>query len=184
LSSRKAADLSKLADISTYSALAKLRNGRDVEIRAQRPDDRHALIATVERSSANSLFRRFFAVRRHFSDREIAFFTNIDFVKQVALVATARQNGRTVIMGGCRYVVLRPGKAEIAFFVDDQYQGQGIGSELMRHLVAIAHEAGLEELVAEVLPDNIPMFKVLEKSGLPMTTRHEAEVTSVCLRLS
>jgi RimJ/RimL family protein N-acetyltransferase len=54
----------------------------------------------------------------------------------------------------------------------------------MRHLVAIAHEAGLEELVADVLPDNIPMLKVLEKSGLPMTTRHEAEVTSVRLRLS
>ena len=51
--------------------------------------------------------------------------------------------------------VSRPGAAEVAFVVIDDYQGQGIGAALLRHLAAIARSAGLKELVAEVLPENI-----------------------------
>jgi ribosomal protein S18 acetylase RimI-like enzyme len=69
----------------------------------------------------------------------------------------------------------KPGKAEIAFAVVDQYQGQGIGAALMHHLAAIAQTAGLEELIAEVLPDNLAMLKVFEKSGFP---RHQARAPS------
>jgi ribosomal protein S18 acetylase RimI-like enzyme len=68
--------------------------------------------------------------------------------------------------------------------VVDQYQGQGIGGALMRHLVAIARDAGPEELVAEVLPDNMPMRKVFEKSGLRCNMKREGLVVHVALRLS
>ena len=64
------------------------------------------------------------------------------------------------------------------------YQGQGIGGALTRHLIAIAREAGLEELVAEVLPDNMPMRKVFEKSGLRCNMKREGPVVHVALRLS
>jgi GNAT superfamily N-acetyltransferase len=63
-----------------------------------------------------------------------------------------------VIVGGGRYIVAKPGAAEVAFAVVDDYQGQGIGSILMRHLVAIARRAGLAELVADVLPENRQML--------------------------
>ena len=66
----------------------------------------------------------------------------------------------------------------------DRYQGQGIGTVLMRHLSAIARESGLKELVAEVLTDNVPMLKVFERSGLPMSTRRQAQVVEVILRCS
>jgi ribosomal protein S18 acetylase RimI-like enzyme len=95
----------------------------------------------------------------------------------------SKENGRPVIVGGGRYVVLQPGKAEVAFAVVDQYQGQGIGAALMRHLVAIAREAGLKELTAEVLPDNIPMLKVFEKSGLRLSTKRESQVVHVTLQV-
>ena len=101
----------------------------------------------------------------------------------MALVAVSEENGRPVIVGGGRYVVLQPGKAEVAFAVVDQYQGQGIGAALMRHLVAIAREAGLKELTAEVLPDNIPMLKVFEKSGLRLSTKRESQVVHVTLQV-
>ena len=58
----------------------------------------------------------------------------------------------------------------------------GIGSALMRHLVAIGREAGLSELVAEVLSDNLSMLKVFERSGLSMRTRREGPVVHVTLR--
>ena len=58
-----------------------------------------------------------------------------------------------------------PDKAEIAFVVIDDYQGQGIGTLLMRHLAALARKAGLKELIAEVLPENTAMRKVFGKFG-------------------
>jgi RimJ/RimL family protein N-acetyltransferase len=173
-----------MSETAEYSAVELLRDGRRVEIRALRPDDRDDLIAAVGRTSDRSLYRRFFGARRGFSEREIAFFVNVDFVNHVALVAVADEGGRRLIVGGGRYVVVQPGKAEVAFAVVDRYQGQGIGATLMRHLAAIARTAGLDELIAEVLPDNIAMLKVFEKSGLRVSTRREPRVVHVALGLS
>ena len=166
-----------------YSAIATLRDGRRVEINALRPDDREGLIAAVGRVSGPSLYRRFFAAKREFSEKEIAFFVNVDFVNHVALVARVQEGGRSEIVGGGRYVVVQPGKAEVAFAVVDQYQGQGIGAALMHHLVAIGREAGLTQMIAEVLPDNTAMLKVFQMSGLPCHTRREAGVVHVTLDL-
>ena len=94
----------------------------------------------------------------------------------VALVAVLENDAGPVIVGGGRYVVVQPGQAEVAFAVVDHHQGQGIGKALMRHLVAIARDAGLRELIAEVLPDNAQMLKVFERSGLDFRTRREPRV--------
>jgi len=80
---------------------------------------------------------------------------NIDFINHVALVAVVDEGGRPMIVGGGRYIVAQPGKAEVAFAVVDQYQGQGIGGALLRHLAAIARSAKLQELIAEVLSARI-----------------------------
>ena len=137
---------------TTYSAMEQLPNGAQVEIRALRPDDRAELIAAVDRASSQSLYRRFFGAKRSFTEKEIDFFLNVDFVSHVALVAVLDEGGRSAIVGGGRYIVLQPGTAEVAFVVIDQRQGQGIGGALMKHLAAIARQAGLKEFVAEVLP--------------------------------
>jgi GNAT superfamily N-acetyltransferase len=173
-----------MLDAANYSAVETLRDGRQVEIRAFRPGDRADLESAVARTSVQSLYRRFFTVKRSFSEREREFFLNVDFIDHVALMAWVDESARRVIAGGGRYVVVEPGKAEVAFVVVDQYQGQGIGAALMRHLAAIARSAGLQELIAEVLPENVSMLKVFEKSGLPMTTIDEHEVVQVTLRLS
>ena len=89
----------------------------------------------------------------------------------------------TFIAGGARYVVIKPGQAEVAFAVVDQFQGQGVGSALLRHLSSLARKAGLQEFVAEVLAENVPMLKVFEKSGLEGTTRRESQTIHVVLRL-
>ena len=176
-------ELPAMLQAANYSAFETLRDGRRVEIRALRPDDRADLIAAVARSSAQSLYRRFFAVKRSFTETEIDYFLSVDFVNHVALVAVVDEHSPPVIAGGARYVVVQPGKAEVAFAVVDQYQGQGIGAALMHHLAAIAREAGLKELIAEVLPENVPMLKVFERSGLPLSIRREPQVVHVALRL-
>jgi RimJ/RimL family protein N-acetyltransferase len=170
-------------DASTYSVMEELRNGRSVEIRALKPDDRDDLIAAVGRSSAQSIYRRFFGARRHFSEKEIAFFVNVDFKTHVALVAVLQEDGQHEIVGGGRYVLITPGRAEVAFAVVDQYQGQGVGGVLLRHLATLARDAGLQELIAEVLPGNTPMLKVFQNSGLPMKTTRKADLVEVILKL-
>jgi RimJ/RimL family protein N-acetyltransferase len=166
-----------------YTATEQLRDGRKVEIRALRPEDQSGMLAALERTSTQSVYRRFFGAKRHFSEKELAFFLNVDFINHVALVAIVEEGGRATIIAGGRYVAQKPGVAEVAFVVVDAYQGQGLGAALLRHLATIARDAGLKEFVAEVLPDNISMLKVFEKSGLKPATRREADAVHVTLQL-
>ncbi len=165
-----------------YSASERLRDGRTVEIRALRPDDEGDMLAAVGRTGSQSLQRRFFVVKRGFSEKEIAFFMNIDFTNHVALVALADEDGRKAIIGGGRYILTEPSKAEIAFVVIDAYQGQGVGTLLMRHLAAIARGAGLKELIAEVLPENAAMRKVF-RFGFQARGSQDPQVVHLVLTL-
>jgi GNAT superfamily N-acetyltransferase len=171
-------------ETAKYSAAERLRDGREIEIRALRPADEDDMLAAVDRTSAQSLYRRFFGAKRHFSESEKAFFLNVDFVSHVALVAVAKEGSGSVIIGGGRYIVVRPGAAELAFAVVDEYQGQGIGAALLRHLALLARDAGIKELIAEVLPENLPMLKVFQNSGLDLQTKHRAGVVDVTLKVT
>ncbi len=173
-----------MLNVEKYSATEPLRDGRRIEIRALRPDDRADMLAAVRRASAQSLYRRFFGPKRSFTDEETAFFVNVDFINQVALVALIDEGGRSEIAGGGRYIVVQPGQAEVAFVVVDEYQGRGIGRALMRHLSNIARAAGLRTLIAEVLPENIPMLQLFKTSGLELSTRREDQVVYVTISLS
>jgi RimJ/RimL family protein N-acetyltransferase len=173
-----------MLQLDKYSAIEDLHDGRRVEVRSLRPDDRTDFLAAVARTSSESLRRRFFAIKHSFTDQEITFFLNVDFVNHVALVAVTQEDGRPMIVGGGRYIVLRPREAEVAFVVVDQYQGRGVGGALMRHLAAIARAAGLERFIAELLVENRAMLRLFEKSGLPVSTKREDGVLHVALRVS
>ena len=172
-----------MSGVSSFTTTELLRDGRRVEIRALRPGDRAALLAAADHTSDQSLYRRFFGVRRAFSEEEVAAFVNVDFVDEIALIAVLREGEREVIAGGGRYIVVRPGTAELAFTVVDEFQGQGIASALLRHLTALARAAGVREFIAEVLPDNTAMLRVLEHSGLRVQRKRESGVVHITLQL-
>lgn len=172
-----------MAEAARYSAIERLRDGREIEVRALKAADEGAMIAAVARIGAQSLYRRFFGVKRAFSEEEKTFFLNVDFVKHVALVAVVHDSGGNFIVGGGRYVVVRPGTAEVAFAVIDDFQGLGIGSTLMRHIVLLARNAGIGTLIAEVLPENSPMIKVFQKSGLDTQINRRNGVIHVVMNL-
>jgi RimJ/RimL family protein N-acetyltransferase len=168
---------------NVYRATEILRDGRRLEVRALEPQDRDALVAAAGRSSAETLALRFFSPKRGFTEKEIEYYTKVDFVNHVALAAVVDEAGKPLIVGGGRYIVAQPGCAEVAFTVEDAHQGRGIASLLLRHLVKIARAAGLKELFAEVLPDNAPMLKVFERSGIPMARKRGRDAVHVTLRL-
>jgi RimJ/RimL family protein N-acetyltransferase len=172
-----------MSELADYSAIERLRDGRAVEIRALRRDDKDGMLAAISRTGMESMQRRFFAVKRGFSEEEIAFFMNIDFTTHVALAALIEEDARKVIIGGGRYIVVEPGQAEIAFVVIDAYQGQGVGTMLMRHLATIARAAGLRSLIAEVLPENTAMRKVFSKFGFKHGPGRGPQVVHLVLTL-
>jgi RimJ/RimL family protein N-acetyltransferase len=169
--------------LASYSAHERLRDGRPVEIRALRPRDEADMLDAINHTNAESLRRRFFVAKRAFSETEKAFFMNADFVNHVALVAEIEENDRRVIVGGGRYIMTEPGEAEIAFVVIDAYQGQGIGTLLMRHLAVIARAAGLRNLIAEVLPENAGMRKVFSKFGFRVRRGTDPKLVHLVLTL-
>jgi RimJ/RimL family protein N-acetyltransferase len=173
-----------MSDVTNYAARELLGDGSQIEIRALRREDEADLLAAIENTSAQSLQRRFFVMKRHFSDKERAFFMDIDFKNHVALVALAEEAGRKVIGGGGRYIVFEPGRAELAFVVVDAWQGRGIGSILMRHLIKIAGGSGLQELTADVLPENAAMLRVFGKFGFKPVPRRDPQTVHLLLKLA
>jgi RimJ/RimL family protein N-acetyltransferase len=172
-----------MPEAAEYSVREHLRDDRPIAIRALRPDDRAEMLAAIGRTSMQSLQRRFFVPKKGFSEQEMAFFLNIDFESHVAIVAEVEEDERPVIAGGGRYIVVQPGQAEIAFVVVDAYQGQGIGTILMRHLAVLARNAGLKELVAEVLPENTTMLKLFKKFGFRTDAKGSPQVVHLTLQL-
>ncbi len=161
-----------------------LSDGCPIEIRALRQEDEADMLAAIGQTSAQSLQRRFFVMKRHFSDKERAFFMDIDFKDHVAIVALADEADRKAIVGGGRYIVFEPGRAEMAFVVIDAWQRRGVGSILMRHLVKIARDAGLQELTAEVLPENAAMLKVFGKFGFRPGSHRDPQTVHLELKLA
>src|SRR5260370_35462703 len=92
----------------TYTARELLRDGGQIEIRALRREDEADMLAAVGKTSAQSLQRRFFVMKRHFSDMERAFFMDIDFKNHVAIVALAEEVRPKSTVGGGRYIVYQP----------------------------------------------------------------------------
>jgi GNAT superfamily N-acetyltransferase len=167
-----------------YAAIGNLRDGREFQIRAFKAHDRTGLLAALGRSSALSVYRRFFSARRDMSERELEFFTKINFDDHVALVALVDEDDEPTIVGGARYIKVEAIRAEMALAVMDLYQGQGIGTALVRHLAEIARAAGIKELIAEVLSDNAAMLKVFSNSGMQASTSRRHGHVHVVLRVA
>ena len=172
-----------MSEAVNYAASELLGDGRTIEVRALHREDEADMLAAVAKTSPQSLQRRFFVMKRHFSDKERDFFLDVDFKTHVAIVAVTEEAGGRIIVGGGRYIVFEPGRAEMAFVVIDTWQGRGIGSLLMRHLIKIASTAGLEELTAEVLPENAAMLKVFGKFGFRPGSHRDPQTIHLALKL-
>jgi RimJ/RimL family protein N-acetyltransferase len=103
-------------------------------------------------------------------------------------VATVGKGDAEVIIGVGRYVSYGDARplpsAEVAFTIEEDYQGQGLASRLLRHLAAIGREKGLARFEAEVLAENKAMLTVFERSGLPMKTAFEGGTLHVTMALA
>jgi GNAT superfamily N-acetyltransferase len=159
-----------------------------VTVRAIRPNDRRRLDEAFAKLEPGSVYTRFFGHRGQPSEEELRAATEVDFESTVALVVTVPDGaGDETIIGAGRYILHGSpgagGGAEVAFTVEEDFQGQGMAGLLLRHLALIARAQGVSELTAEVLPTNRGMLAVFGRSGLPLRSTTGDGVVHVALTL-
>jgi GNAT superfamily N-acetyltransferase len=113
-----------------WEADVLLRDGKTAHIRPIQPGDADLMVDFYSRVSDESKYYRFFSPMPNLSERDLQRFTHVDYVDRVALVLTSA--GKMIAVG--RYDTVEPGRAEVAFLVEDGHQGRGIGQLLLEHL--------------------------------------------------
>jgi RimJ/RimL family protein N-acetyltransferase len=160
-----------------------LCDGTPATIRVMHDSDRERLIAAFAKLEQDTIYTRFFSFRKEIGERALGRIAEIDFVNLCGLVATVGSGtGETVIAAGTYVVHPTPGDiktAEVAFTVEEDYQGQGLAGRLLAALAGIARQHAIARFDAEVLSGNQPMLAVFRRAGLAMRTRREGGVTQV-----
>ena len=159
-----------------WEADVVLRDGGTAHLRPIHPSDADAVQAFHMRQSQDSIYMRFFAFKARLSSKELKRFTEVDYKDRVAFVITSRGE----IIGIGRYDRLDdPAEAEVAFNIADAHQGRGLGSILLEHLAAAAHENGIRRFTAEVLPENRKMLMVFSDAGYDVKRHFDDGVVSL-----
>lgn len=149
-----------------HDQVVVLKDGERARVRPIRPDDKDALAAGLDRLSTQSRYRRFLRPVTKLNDRELQYLTEIDYTSHFAWVA-ADPDDDSNGYGVARYVrdPKDPAVAEAAVAVIDDMQGRGLGTILVRLLVATALENGITTFRGWVLGDNREVLGPLEKMG-------------------
>jgi len=143
-----------------------LKNGQGVLLKPATPDDITLVEDFMSRLSQDSLRMRFMAAVAQVPRQVIEDLCNGDFIESGCLLAITGEGQEARVVGLGNYIGTGAGRsAEVAFLVDDAYQGRGISTLLLERLAGLAAANGYIELEAEVLPDNHPMLGVFKSSG-------------------
>jgi acetyl coenzyme A synthetase (ADP forming)-like protein len=168
--------------LRNYAARGILTDGSSILIRAISPEDREGLRAHFYRLSPESIYFRFMAPKKKLSEDDLHRFTTVDYVRRFGLAATRRYHDGERIIGVGMYAAAagqRPRSAEVAFTVEDEYQGRGVGTLLLEHLCRIAHANGINQLEADVLAPNARMLEVFARSGFNVSQSTDGGVVRV-----
>lgn len=144
-----------------------LRDGRRVLFRPIRPDDKSRLQVGLGKMSKESRYQRFFSPIDHFTERQLRYLTEIDYVNHFAWVALLPDEQGTPGVGVGRWVRLasEPEAAEGAVTVIDEFHGQGIGKTLLWLAAHSAIERGIKRFRVWTLGDNSKVQRLLEELG-------------------
>ena len=166
-----------------------LCDGRVVAIRAIRPDDVARLRAAHGRLSPLTRYRRFLTAKPYLSDADATYLANIDGWNHYALVANFAEHEddeQAPIIAVARFVRAHEdaAAAEFAIVVGDDWQGEGIGRELMGRLVDAAVTRGVTRFEATMLADNVAIQRLSERFAAgPLRRRRRGNTFEVSFDL-
>lgn len=165
-----------------------LHDGRQALIRVVRPDDRARLQAAFAKLTPGTIYSRFFTYRKEIPPAALERIAQVDFGDFGALVVTVGAGSAEEVIAGASWAARTAEDAarvaEVAFTVEEDFQGQRLASRLLAALAALARRHGIARFEADVLVGNTSMLGVFECCGLPLRHRSEDGVVHLEIDLS
>jgi acetyltransferase len=151
--------------VSTWRA----PDGSSVVIRPIRPEDAEIEREFVQSLSPEAKYMRFMSALKELTPAMLARFTQIDYDREMALVAVMLEGARERQIGVCRYVINPDGAScEFALVVAEAWHGWGLGRHLMERLIEIARTRGLKRMTGQILSANMGMLELAASIGFTL----------------
>jgi len=142
------------------------KQGTKVRFRAIKPSDEDEMRRLFYRFSDQSVYYRYFAPIKVMPHSKMQGYVNVDFSQVLSIVGLVGESGQGHIIAEARFIKDQHHPcADIAFVVDEQYQGLGIASYLYKMLIRYAKDRGIQGFTADILASNKAMMNVFEKGG-------------------
>jgi len=152
-----------------YETLWKLRDGRTVLLRPIKPEDEPLWLEMFRNFSEESIRYRFFHIIKDTPHEMRVRYCNIDYDREMAIVAELTEDGERKILGVVRLIIEPDGKTgEIAVIVADPWQGLGLGSKMMDYVIEICKDKKLETVYGVMLTDNYRAIDLMKKMGFTL----------------
>ncbi|KXS32330.1 MAG: CoA-binding domain protein [Candidatus Gallionella acididurans] len=152
----------------------QLADGTDITIRPIRPEDAELVQAFVRELSEESRYFRFMSSMQELTEAMLVRFTQIDYSREMALIAVTLAQNREIELGVARYAINPDGDScEFALVVADSFQGKGLGQKLMVVLMEAARTKGLSMIEGEVLSNNHNMLNLMMRLGFAVKTSED-----------
>jgi GNAT superfamily N-acetyltransferase len=158
----------------------RVYDGLHVTFRPAKPVDDRLIQEHFYEMDEKDVQARFFGMRRSFFREDMEDMFQVDYIKNLSIVAVTGEVGFEKIIGLGMYALEQGTVAEVAFSVSRQWQGKGIASVLLEKIAEAARENGITSLVAYTLPTNEGMIKLFNK--LPYKAKTTLEEGAVVLR--
>ncbi len=162
----------------------QLADGTDVVIRPIRPEDAVLTQEFVHNLSEESRYSRFMNSVQELSEAMLVRFTQIDYGREMALLAVTEEQDKEVELGVARFAINPDGEScEFALVVADSMHGKGLGSKLMTALMDAARSKGLKSMEGEVLKDNASMLKLVRRLGFSVEPSTEDDTIKIVCKI-
>ncbi len=154
-------------------------------VRPIKPEDAPLMVELFNAMSSRSIYYRFFSPLKSLPESMVAKFTQIDYDREIALVAMEKEDDRERMIGVVRAISDPDRKrAEYAVAVGDPWQGKGVGARLTQLCIRIAKEYGIEILEGSVLAENREMLALARKVGFQVTRGEAANQFTLTMDLT
>jgi acetyltransferase len=151
-----------------------MTDGTDITIRPMRPEDALLVKQFVHELSDESKYFRYMNSVQELTEEMLARLTQLDYSRELALVAVVEELGKEIGLGVSRYAINPDGKTcEFALVIADNIAGKGLGQKLMVALMDAARSYGLSVIEGEVLNNNHRMLKLMTRLGFEIKANED-----------
>jgi len=167
-----------------------MKDGLAVTIRPIRPEDEPLVAKFHETLSDRSVYQRYLhmlKLSQRVAHERLTHFCFIDYDREMALVAETKDQAsgeRRIIAVGRIKKTHGTNEAEFALIISDEYQGRGLGAELLRRLLEVAKDEKMGRVTGDILPDNLVMQRICEKAGFELKRSQDDPVVKATLELA